>query len=78
MSSDHSTGHYLSVTGSDVTLSRVFRDWLRLPYVEQLLPGNCMLTPAAKPLLQWTENFEITFYRIPLSRDLKSAVFQVT
>jgi hypothetical protein len=70
-------GHFISVTDSDLTVNKVYRDWLRQPYVEQPLTGNCALTAAAKLPLQWAETVTITFYQIPLSRDLKSAVCQV-
>jgi len=62
-------GHFLSVTDSEVTVKKVFRDWLRQPHIERLLTGNYALTPVAKLLLQWTETVEIIFYWIPLSRD---------
>ena len=86
-------GHFHLVTDSDVTVNKVFRDWLRQRFVERLLTGNCVLTLATncaltlatncaltlatKLLLHWTETVAITFYQIPFSRDLKSAVCQV-
>jgi len=70
-------GHFHLVTDSHVTVNKVFRDWLCQPFVEQLLTGNCALTPVVRLLLQWTETVAITFYQIPFSRDLKSADFQV-
>ena len=78
-------GHFHLVTDSDVTVNKVFRDWLRQRFVERLLTGNCVLTLATncaltlatKLLLQWTETVAIALYQIPFSRDLKSAVCQV-